>query len=102
MSVPFSTIEAALEDFKRGKFVLVTDDKSRENEGDLIMAAEFVDAAAVNFMARFARGLICVPMERRRLEELRLGPMSQNNTDRHGTAFVMSVDAHPKYGITTG
>jgi 3,4-dihydroxy 2-butanone 4-phosphate synthase/GTP cyclohydrolase II len=102
MSAPFSTIEEALEDFKRGKFVLVTDDASRENEGDLIMAAEFVDAPAINFMARNARGLICVPMEGGRLEELGLGLMSMRNTERHSTAFTMSIDAHPRFGVTTG
>jgi 3,4-dihydroxy 2-butanone 4-phosphate synthase/GTP cyclohydrolase II len=102
MSAPFSTIEEALKDFKRGKFVLVTDDASRENEGDLIMAAQFVDAPAINFMARNARGLICVPMEGERLQELGLGLMSMRNTERHSTAFTMSVDAHPRFGVTTG
>ncbi len=97
----FSTIEAALEDFKAGKFIIVTDDDSRENEGDLIMAAEFVDARAINFMAQF-KGLICVPMEARRLEELQLAPMTGRNTDRHATAFTISVDAHRKFGTTTG
>lgn len=96
----FSTIEAAIADFKAGKFVLVTDDAERENEGDLIIAAEFADARAINFLAREARGLICVPMEGKRLEELGLGPMSHASTDRHGTAFVMSVDA--RHGTTTG
>jgi 3,4-dihydroxy 2-butanone 4-phosphate synthase / GTP cyclohydrolase II len=99
--MPFSTIEEALDDFRAGKFLLVTDDASRENEGDLIMAAQFVDAAAINFMARY-KGLICVPMEAARLAELRLGPMELFNTDRHATAFVSSVDAHPKFGTTTG
>jgi len=98
--MPFATIEEAIKDFRAGKFVLVTDDESRENEGDLIMAAEFVDKHAINFLAKVARGLICVPMEGKRLEELHLGPMSQSSTDRHGTAFVMSVDA--RQGTTTG
>jgi len=98
----FSSIEAALEDFRAGKFVLVTDDESRENEGDLIMAAQFVDSRAVNFMAREARGIICVPMDGARLDELRLAPMSHANTDPHGTAFTISVDADPRFGVTTG
>ncbi|HEX8833870.1 MAG TPA: bifunctional 3,4-dihydroxy-2-butanone-4-phosphate synthase/GTP cyclohydrolase II [Abditibacteriaceae bacterium] len=98
----FSTIEEALADFRAGKFVLVTDDESRENEGDLIMAAEFVDAAAVNFMAREARGIICVPMEGNRLDALRLAAMSSSNTDPHGTAFTISVDADPRFGVSTG
>ena len=101
MSDIFSTVEEALEDFKAGQFIIVTDDDSRENEGDLIMAAEFVDARAINFMARF-KGLICLPMEGRRLEELQLAPMTGRNTDRHATAFTISVDAHRKFGTTTG
>lgn len=96
----FSKIEDALADFKAGKFVLVTDDAERENEADLIIAAEFADAKAINFLAREARGLICVPMEGKRLDELGLGPMSYSSTDRHETAFVMSVDA--RHGTTTG
>ncbi|HEY0073962.1 MAG TPA: bifunctional 3,4-dihydroxy-2-butanone-4-phosphate synthase/GTP cyclohydrolase II [Abditibacteriaceae bacterium] len=96
----FATIEEALKDFRSGKFVLVADDETRENEGDLIMAAQFVDAKAINFLAREARGLICVPMEGKRLDELQLGPMAQSNTDRHGTAYSMSVDA--RSGTTTG
>lgn len=100
MTTPFSSIEEALEDFRQGKFVLVTDDEARENEGDLIIASQFADARAINFMARNARGLICVPMEAARLEELQLGAMTANNTDRHSTAFVMSVDA--RQDVTTG
>ena len=96
----FATIEEALKDFRSGKFVLVADDEARENEGDLIMAAQFVDAKAINFLAREARGLICVPMEGKRLDDLQLGPMAQSNTDRHGTAYTMSVDA--RTGTTTG
>ena len=96
----FSKIADAIEDFKAGKFVMVTDDASRENEGDLIIAAEFVDAKAINFLTREARGLICVSMEGQRLEDLHLGPMSSISTDKHGTAFVMSVDA--RHGTTTG
>ena len=96
----FSKIEDALKDFREGKFVLVADDESRENEGDLIMAAQFADAKAINFLAREARGLICVPMEVKRLDDLQLPPMAQVNTDRHGTAYRMSVDA--RLGTTTG
>ena len=100
MNQQFATIEDALEDFKAGKFLLVTDDEARENEGDLIVAAQFADARAVNFMAKFARGLICVPMENARLETLQLAPMTPNNTDRHSTAFATSVDARDH--VTTG
>jgi 3,4-dihydroxy 2-butanone 4-phosphate synthase/GTP cyclohydrolase II len=98
----FATIEDALEDYRNGKFLLVTDDEARENEGDLIIAAQFADARAVNFMAKNARGLICVPMEGARLEAMQLAPMTANNTDRHATAFATSVDAHPRFGVTTG
>lgn len=100
MSETFCSIEEAIQDFRAGKFLVVTDDESRENEGDLIIAAQFCDAKAINMMAREARGLICVPMEGRRLDALGLGPMAPHNTDRHGTAFVMSVDA--REGTTTG
>jgi 3,4-dihydroxy 2-butanone 4-phosphate synthase/GTP cyclohydrolase II len=96
----FSTIEAAIQDFREGRFVLVTDDAARENEGDLVIGAEFADARSINFLAREARGLVCVPMEGKRLDEMGLGPMSHASTDRHETAFVMSVDA--RRGTTTG
>lgn len=102
MNQQFATIEDALEDFKNGKMLLVTDDEARENEGDLIIAGEFADARAINFMAKFARGLICVPVEGARLDALQLGSMTPNNTDRHSTAFTMSVDAHPRFDVTTG
>ncbi|MDF2439819.1 MAG: 3,4-dihydroxy 2-butanone 4-phosphate synthase / cyclohydrolase [Abditibacteriota bacterium] len=96
----FSSIEAALDDFRAGKFVIVTDDESRENEGDLIMAAEFVDAKAINFLLRRTSGIICVPMEGARLDELHLGAMTEKNTDRRGTAYTISVDA--REGTSTG
>ena len=89
----FNTIEEALEDIKNGKMVVVIDDEDRENEGDLVMAAEKADAGAINFMATYGRGLICVPLEGRRLDELGLHLMVTNNTDPHGTAFTVSVDA---------
>jgi 3,4-dihydroxy 2-butanone 4-phosphate synthase/GTP cyclohydrolase II len=97
----FSPIEAALEDLRRGKFVLVTDDETRENEGDLIMAAEFVDARAINFMLRRTSGIICVPMEGARLDALHLGPMTERSTDRRGTAYTVTVDANPDFHSTT-
>ncbi|UCC43753.1 MAG: bifunctional 3,4-dihydroxy-2-butanone-4-phosphate synthase/GTP cyclohydrolase II [Candidatus Zixiibacteriota bacterium] len=98
--IKFDSIEDALEDIKRGKFVIVVDDEDRENEGDLIMAAEKVTPDAVNFMATHGRGLICVPMKGERLEALDLSPMVQNNTARLGTRFTVSVDALD--GTTTG
>jgi len=96
----FSSIEDALEDIKRGKMVIVVDDESRENEGDLVMAAQFVRAEDINFMAKHARGLICVPITEKRAKMLGLPPMVEDNSDPHGTAFTVSVDA--KEGTTTG
>ncbi|NYT02771.1 MAG: 3,4-dihydroxy-2-butanone-4-phosphate synthase, partial [Methanosarcinales archaeon] len=98
--MPFSTVEEAIEEIRRGNFVIVLDDESRENEGDLIMAAEKVTPEAVNFMARYARGLICVPMTGDRLRELDVPLMTQNNTESMGTAFTISVDG--KRNVTTG
>ena len=98
----FSSIETALDAFKAGRFVLVTDDESRENEGDLIMAAQFVDKIAINFLLQNARGMICVPLPGARLDALQLGPMTERNTDRHGTAYTATVDASRKFGTTTG
>ena len=100
MKDQFSSIEEAIQDFKIGKMVLVTDDESRENEGDLIIAAQFCDRAAINFMLGHAKGMICVPLEGKRCDELQLPPMTQRNTDRRGTAYTVTVDA--REGTTTG
>lgn len=89
----FNTIEEAIEDIKKGKMIVVVDDEDRENEGDLIIAAEKVTTEAINFMTKHARGLICVPMEAKRLKELKLEDMVKENTDNHQTAFTVSVDA---------
>lgn len=88
----FNSIEEAIEDIKEGKIVIVIDDPNRENEGDLLMAAEKVTPEAINFMAKHGRGLICMPIEEKRLKELNIGPMVQNNTDNHETAFTVSID----------
>ena len=96
----FSTIEEAVKDIKKGKFVIVVDDEDRENEGDLIMAAEKVTPDAINFMARYGRGLICVALTGERVEQLNLPPMSPDNTALHRTDFTVSVD--PAKGGTTG
>jgi 3,4-dihydroxy 2-butanone 4-phosphate synthase/GTP cyclohydrolase II len=95
----FNTIEEAIEDIKNGKIVVVIDDEDRENEGDLIMAAEKVTPEAINFMATHARGLICMPIIGSRLDELDIGAMVLENTDNHCTAFTVSVDAK---SVTTG
>ncbi len=89
----FNTIEEAIEDIRNGKMIVVVDDKRRENEGDLIMAAELVTPQAINFMAKFGGGLICMPIVKERLTELNIGMMVVDNTDTHKTAFTVSVDA---------
>lgn len=89
----FNTIEEAIEDIKNGKMIVVVDDEDRENEGDLLMAAEMVTPGAINFMAKYGRGLICMPIVEERLRELNINPMVDKNTDPHETAFMVSVDA---------
>jgi len=86
-------IKDAIEDIKQGKMIIVVDDENRENEGDIVMAADMVSYDAVNFMAVNARGLTCVPMDSIRAKELKLNQMVGNNTDPHGTAFTVSVDS---------
>ena len=95
----FEPIEKVIQNIRRGKMVIVVDDKARENEGDLIIAAQKVNAQAINFMARFGRGLICVAMTRERLARLKIGGL-KNSSDLFRTAFMESVDA--RKGITTG
>ena len=96
----FNTIEEAIEDIKSGKMVICVDDEDRENEGDFIMAAEKITPEAVNFMAKYGRGLICVPLTEERIDQLKLHPMVESNTALHGTRFTVSVDAC--HGVTTG
>lgn len=95
-----STIEEAIEDIGQGKMVILVDDEDRENEGDLVMAAEKVTPEAINFMARYGRGLICLTLTPERAEEMALQPMASDNTAPFGTAFTVSIDA--REGITTG
>ena len=95
----FNTIEEAIEDIKAGKMIVVVDDEDRENEGDLLMAAEKVTPEAINFMTKYGRGLICMPTVGERLQKLNILTMVENNTDAHGTAFTVSIDA---IGTTTG
>ncbi|MBP2650045.1 MAG: 3,4-dihydroxy-2-butanone 4-phosphate synthase [Firmicutes bacterium] len=94
-----NTIEEAIEDIKAGKIIIVVDDEDRENEGDLLMAAEKVTPEAINFMATYGRGLICMPVIGSRLDELGIGQMVASNTDTMGTAFTVSIDAGK---VTTG
>jgi 3,4-dihydroxy 2-butanone 4-phosphate synthase/GTP cyclohydrolase II len=98
--MPLITIEDAINDIKAGKFLVVVDDEDRENEGDLVIAAEFISADAINFMATHGRGLICTPLETARLDELQIEPMVGRNTAPLGTAFTVSVEA--RHLTTTG
>jgi 3,4-dihydroxy 2-butanone 4-phosphate synthase/GTP cyclohydrolase II len=93
-------IQEAIADIKAGKFVIIVDDEDRENEGDLAIAAEKITAEGINFMARHARGLICLPIIGRRLDELGIPLMVDDNTSRFSTAFTVSVEA--KHGVSTG
>ena len=95
-----ATIEEAIEEIRRGRMVILMDDKDRENEGDLCMAAEKVTPQAINFMATHGRGLICLPLTEERVKHLQLSMMVSENTSPFGTAFTVSVDATS--GITTG
>jgi 3,4-dihydroxy 2-butanone 4-phosphate synthase/GTP cyclohydrolase II len=98
----FDSIESALADLKAGRAIVVVDDESRENEGDLVCAAQFATPDMINFMAVYARGLICLAMTGARLDELDLPLMVSNNTDSNQTAFTVSIDASPSLGVTTG
>ena len=102
MDFKLASIEEAVEDIRNGKMVIVIDDPDRENEGDLVMAAEKITPEAINFMAKEGRGLICLSLLPERCKELDISLMTQENTDPKGTAFCVSIDAHPKFGTTTG
>jgi 3,4-dihydroxy 2-butanone 4-phosphate synthase / GTP cyclohydrolase II len=101
-SVTFDSIDSALADIKAGRSIVVVDDENRENEGDLICAAQFATPSMINFMAVEARGLICLAMTGDRLDDLDLPLMVSKNTDSNQTAFTVSIDASPKLGVTTG
>ena len=96
----FVDVAEAVAELKAGRMVIVVDDEDRENEGDLTLAAEFCTPEAINFMAKFGRGLICLTLTEERADALRLGPMTQDNTSRFGTAFTESIEA--REGVTTG
>ncbi len=97
---PFATVEDAVEEIRQGRMIVLVDDEDRENEGDLTMAAEKITPDAINFMAKYGRGLICMPLTEERCDELHLPLMSPINTSVHGTAFTEAVDA--RLGVTTG
>src|SRR5512146_1675891 len=99
-SSPFCDVESAVADIRAGRMVVVVEDADRENEGDLTLAAEKITPEAINFMARYGRGLICLAMTEERLEHLRIGAMTAENTSQFGTAFCEAIDA--REGVTTG
>ena len=99
-SHPFVDVPAALDEIRAGRMLIVVDDEDRENEGDLTLAAEFVTPEAINFMARFGRGLICLTLTEERADHLNLPPMTQQNSSRFGTAFTETIEA--REGVTTG
>jgi 3,4-dihydroxy 2-butanone 4-phosphate synthase/GTP cyclohydrolase II len=96
----FCDVPTALEEIRAGRMIVVVDDEDRENEGDLTLAAEKVTPEAINFMAKYGRGLVCLSMTEERLEHLRIGPMTAENTSQYGTAFCEAIDA--RQGVTTG
>ena len=97
---PFTNVPDAIEEIRAGRMIVVVDDEDRENEGDLTLAAEKVTPEAINFMAKFGRGLVCLAMTEERLDHLRIGNMTQENTSQYGTAFCEAIDA--RQGVTTG
>src|SRR5690606_9147540 len=101
-AMPFDRVEDAIEDIRQGKLVIIADDEDRENEGDLVCAAAKITPELVNFMATHGRGLICVALTPERAHELDLPLMTEQNQDAFATAFTVSVDAHPRFGVTTG
>ena len=96
----FSDVPTAIEEIRAGRMVVVVDDEDRENEGDLTLAAEKITPEAINFMAKYGRGLVCLALTEERLDHLRIGPMTTENTSNYGTAFCEAIDA--RYGVTTG
>ena len=97
---PFTDVPTAIEEIRAGRMIVVVDDEDRENEGDLTLAAEKVTPEAINFMANHGRGLVCLAMTEERLDHLRIGPMTSENTSQYGTAFCEAIDA--REGVTTG
>src|SRR5690242_20103294 len=97
---PFTDVPTAIQEIQAGRMIVVVDDEDRENEGDLTLAAEKVTPEAINFMAKYGRGLICLALTEERLDHLRIGPMTNENTSQYGTAFCEAIDA--REGVTTG
>jgi 3,4-dihydroxy 2-butanone 4-phosphate synthase / GTP cyclohydrolase II len=97
---PFADVPTALDEIRDGRMIVIVDDEDRENEGDLMLAAEKATPEAINFMAKYGRGLVCLTLTEERLDHLRIGPMSAENTSNYGTAFCEAIDA--REGVTTG
>src|SRR5499425_1899135 len=97
---PFTDAKTAIDEIRAGRMIVVIDDEDRENEGDLTLAAESVTPEAINFMAKYGRGLVCLAMTEERLNHLRIGPMTAENTSNYGTAFCEAIDARD--GVSTG
>src|SRR5215216_2928425 len=98
----FDSIERAVEDLRNGKIVIVADDEDRENEGDLICAAELITPETVNFMSQHGRGLICLALTAERCDQLGLSQQVERNTEDQSTAFTVMIDADRRFGVTTG
>src|SRR6202012_5975691 len=101
MNSPFTDVQTAIDEIRAGRMVVVVDDEDRENEGDLTMAAQMITPEAINFMATYGRGLICLALTADRADQLQLNPMTPHNTARCGTAFTVSIDAKGR-SVTTG
>lgn len=102
MSGPFSSIDEGLNELRQGRMIVLVDDERRENEGDLICPASTVTPEQINFMLKQARGLLCLALTSERCKQLHLHPQAPENTATLGTAFMVSIDAHPSFGTTTG
>jgi 3,4-dihydroxy 2-butanone 4-phosphate synthase/GTP cyclohydrolase II len=100
--MPFDSIQDCVDDLRAGKMVVLVDDEDRENEGDLVVAAEHCTPEAINFMVTHARGVVCLALTAEQCDKLHLHPQVDVNTAQMGTAFTVTVDAHPKFGVTTG
>ena len=100
--IKFNTIEEAIEDFKNGRPIIVADDEDRENEGDVIIPAQFATPQVINFLISECKGVVCLSLTREKAQKLGLSEMVSNNTDPKGTAFTQSIDAVKSYGVSTG
>src|SRR5271156_4834411 len=100
--MPFSPIPEILEELILGKPIVLVDDEDRENEGDIVYAAEKITADAMNFIIRQARGVVCLALTAEQCDKLHLHAQTETNTAQLGTAFTVAIDAHPRFGVTTG